>query len=99
MTLWTLSLVLALLVTLIVALLLHAITRQAEDIRDSAVRIWEGGTRIANNTVHVPDLARSNGFSERILGQLPAIDRQLERIRRHARECPGCPGCMAGGGA
>lgn len=97
MTLWLVSVVLGLVVTVVVALLLFAIWRQAVHIEAVAADIWDGGTRIANNTVHVPDLARTNGFAERIVAQVPALGGALGRIRDHAEQCPGCPLCAAGG--
>lgn len=97
MGLWWLSLALGAVVIAVVALLLRAIARTAAAIASTAGTIWDGGTRIASNTVHVPDLARTNGFVESILGQAPALLGSLERIRRHAETCPGCPTCVVGG--
>lgn len=97
MTLWTVSLVIAFVVTVVVALLLWAILRQARTIERTAGDIWKGGTRIANNTVHVPDLARTNLFAGRILDRAPELDDRLAWIRQHCETCPGCPECVAGG--
>lgn len=97
MTLWGISVALAVLVTLVVALLLWAILQQAQTILKVAADIWDGGTRIANNTVHVPDLARTNLFAGRLLERAPELHGHLERIREHAETCPGCPACVVRG--
>lgn len=97
MTLWWLALALGAVVIVVVALLLRLILQTALAIRDVAGSIWDGGTRIANNTVHVPDLARTNGFAGAILQKAPRLLAQLERIERHAADCPGCPNCVVGG--
>lgn len=97
MTLWWLSLGLGVVAILVVAFLLNAILRTAKAIQGVASSIWDGGTRIANNTVHVPDLARTNGFVESILRRAPNLLGHLERIKGHAEDCPGCPTCVVGG--
>jgi hypothetical protein len=96
MTLWTLALVLGVVVTAVVAALLALILREARRIEAVAADIWEVGQRIANNTVHVPDLSRSNLFLGRVLAQAPELHGHLERIRGHAETCPGCPRCALG---
>lgn len=97
MTLWWISLLLGGVVIVVVALLLALILRTARAIQATAGSIWDGGTRIANNTVHVPDLARTNGFAESILRRAPVLLGQLQRIKEHADDCPGCPTCVVGG--
>lgn len=97
MTLWLVSLLLGAAVTAVVALLLYAIWKEAERIEATAGKIWDGGTLIANNTVHVPDLARTNRLVERLLAQAPSLHGHLKRIRAHAERCPGCPQCVVGG--
>jgi hypothetical protein len=97
MGLWWLALVLGVLVIGVVAFLLNMILQTAKGIHGVASSIWDGGTRIANNTVHVPDLARTNGFAQSILKQAPELLTQLGRIKGHAETCPGCPNCVVGG--
>ena len=97
MGLWWLSLILGAVVIFVVAYLLNMILQTAKAIEGVASSIWDGGTRIANNTVHVPDLARTNVFAERILKQAPELLGHLERIKGHAETCPGCPTCVVGG--
>ena len=97
MALWWISLILGAVVIAVVAYLLNMILQTAKGIHVTASSIWDGGTRIANNTVHVPDLARTNGFAQSILKQAPELQFQLERIKGHAEDCPGCPNCVLGG--
>lgn len=97
MALWWVSLLLGAVVIAVVAILLDRIWRTARAIEGVAARIWDGGTRIANNTVHVPDLVRSNGFADSLLTRAPDLLDHLGRIRDHAETCPGCPNCVVGG--
>jgi hypothetical protein len=93
MTLWTLSLTVGAAVIVAVAVLLFLILRQAQSIQETARRVWEGGGRIANNTVHIPVLSDAGHFALRLQGDLPRLKEGLERLRRHAAACRGCPGC------
>lgn len=97
MTLWWLSLALAAAVVVVVALLLDAIARTARSIERTARSIWDGGGRIANNTVHVPDLRRTNRRAASLLQRAPALKAQLRRIAAHAESCSHCPTCVLGG--
>ncbi|HSH79092.1 MAG TPA: hypothetical protein VLA19_11250 [Herpetosiphonaceae bacterium] len=69
---WRISLGLGMVVIGAVALLLSALTATVAKIEAGAAEIWRVGKLIANNTVHVPLLIRTN----QVLGQiLPAADR------------------------
>ncbi|WP_299433630.1 hypothetical protein [uncultured Meiothermus sp.] len=94
---WLVLLVIGLVVVGVVGWLLNAILKEARTIEKGAGAIWDGGKRIANNTVHVPDLIRTNHFVGRILAGVPGLHGDLERIRKHAETCPGCPQCVVGG--
>ncbi|MDX2008045.1 MAG: hypothetical protein SFU83_22610, partial [Meiothermus sp.] len=59
---WLILLAIGLVVVGVVAWLLNAILKEALTIEKGAGAIWDGGKRIANNTVHVPDLIRTNRF-------------------------------------
>ena len=96
-TLWTIAVVLALVVTLVVAVLLIAIARTAKDIEKGAASVWTNGQRVANNTIHIPLLYRTNEAVETILERAGGILRSSRAIAAHAEECPGCPTCMLGG--
>ncbi len=69
---WRISLGLGMVVIGAVALLLSALTATVAKIEAGAAEIWRVGKLIANNTVHVPLLIRTN----QVFGQiLPAADR------------------------
>ncbi len=90
---WGGSLALGLVVILVVAALLTVIVRTARQIESSVADIWTVGQRIANNTVHIPLLHRTNQIAGGILGRAAGIDRAAMLIEAHAVECPGCPQC------
>ncbi|MDP9379371.1 MAG: hypothetical protein M3Q29_04335 [Chloroflexota bacterium] len=92
-TVWGVSLVLGLVVILVVAALLTMIVRTARQIESSVADIWTVGQRIANNTVHIPLLHRTNQIAGQILGRAGGIDRAAMLIETHAVGCPGCPQC------
>lgn len=94
---WELILVLSAVVIGVVTYLLNAILQEAKIIEAGARAIWDGGKRIANNTVHVPELQHTNVLVERILAGVPGLHKDLERIHHHAEQCPGCPTCVVGG--
>lgn len=94
---WGLLLLLGLVVTGVVARLLGAVLKEVRTIEAGAGSIWDGGKRVANNTVHVPDLIRTNRYVGKILAEVPGLHHDLERIRKHAETCPGCPWCVVGG--
>jgi len=57
-------------------------------------RIWDVGQRVANNTVHIPALYKTNEVAGQILATAVRIDAGAAAIESHARGCPGCPDCM-----
>lgn len=95
-TIWILSLVVFAVVLLVVAALLTLILRAAHDIRAGVSLIWNVGQRIANNTVHLALLARTNLTASRILQSAVGVIGATGAVRDHAGECPGCPACVLG---
>ena len=93
-TLWALSLVLGLVVTLVVAALLWWLFREARAILGPVAGIWEAGQRVANNTVHIPLLYRTASIAGGILTAAGGILHAAAAIETHAAGCPGCPQCM-----
>jgi Na+-transporting NADH:ubiquinone oxidoreductase subunit NqrF len=57
---WGVSLLLGVVVIVVVALLLHAILSAARRILAGAAEIWTVGQQVANNTVHIALLDRTN---------------------------------------
>lgn len=91
---WWASLVLGLVVSGVVALLLYLIQRNARTIDQRVSNVWDAGQRVANNTVHIPALYRTNEIAGQILATAVRIDTGAAAIETHANGCPGCPQCM-----
>ena len=85
-TVWWISLGIGVVVILVVAVLLTLIVRTARQIEGAAAEIWTVGQRIANNTVHIPLLHRTNQIVDVILERASGIDGALAAIERHAEE-------------
>jgi hypothetical protein len=83
-TVWWISLGIGVVVILVVAILLTLIVRTARQINETAGNIWIVGQRIANNTVHIPLLNRTNQLVEGILERASGIDEAAARIEEHA---------------
>lgn len=91
---WTVSLVIYLVVVAVVALLLLLILRTARSIRAGVSDIWNVGQKIANNTIHVALLHKTNAVAGRILASAVGVVHATAAIETHARGCPGCPQCV-----
>ena len=91
---WVASLILGLVVSLVVALLLWLIYSTAGKIDGLVSKIWDMGQRVANNTIHIPALAKTNAVVGQILETALRINAGAEAIAAHADGCPGCPHCM-----
>lgn len=91
---WWVSLALGLVVSLVVTLLLWLIHRTATTINGVVARIWGVGQRVANNTVHIPALYKTNAVAGDILASALNINAGASAIESHANGCPGCPQCM-----
>ena len=81
---WRISLGIGLAVIGAVALLLSTLAAIVARIEAGAAEIWRVGKLIANNTVHVPLLVRTNQIVADILPAADGIARATERIRRAA---------------
>ena len=95
-TIWTLSLVVFVVVLLVVATLLTLILRAAQDIRTGVSIIWNVGQRIANNTIQLAMLSKTNDAARQILGSGVGVIGATAAIKGHAEGCPGCPTCVLG---
>ena len=91
---WWSSLGLGLVVSLVVTLLLWLIHREAGKINQHVAKIWDVGQRVANNTVHIPLLYKTNAMTGEILTTAAQIEQAADAIKNHADGCPGCPHCM-----
>ena len=95
-TIWQLSLVVFAVVLVVVAVLLTLILRAARDIRGGVSIIWNVGQRIANNTIHLALLDRTNAVVAKILHSAVGIVGASAAVNAHAGDCPGCPACVLG---
>ncbi len=80
--LWFISLGVAVVVVIIVAILLEMIVRTAGGINGLVHSIWIGGKRIAANTVTIALLGETNDIAGKILGSASEIAKASSRIRQ-----------------
>jgi nicotinate-nucleotide pyrophosphorylase len=95
---WLASLGVFAVVLAVVALLLTLIVSVSRQIRDGVQEIWNTGQKIANNTVHIALLKRTNRTALAILESAGGVVEATAAIHGHAEECPGCPGCVLSSG-
>jgi Na+/H+ antiporter NhaC len=95
-TVWGVSLLLGAVVLVVVALLLQLIWRSARRIEVTVGEIWNAGQGVANNTIHIALLHRTNLTVARILAAAGRILDAIAAIRAHAQRCPRCPDCAGG---
>ena len=95
-TVWIVSLVVFVVVLLVVAVLLTLILRTAHDIKRGVALIWNVGQRVANNTIQLSLLEKTNAAASQILTSAVGIIGATAAIKGHAGECPGCPACVLG---
>ncbi len=93
---WITTLVVYFVVLIVVAILLTLILRTARDIRGGVSAIWNVGQRIANNTIHIALLHKTNVVAGQILASAVGIVHATAAIEAHAKDCPGCPACILG---
>lgn len=93
---WTLSLVVFGVVLVVVAVLLTLILHAARDITAGVSAIWNVGQRIANNTIHLALLEKTNAGASAILASAVGVIKATAAVAAHAGNCPGCPTCVLG---
>lgn len=97
LTVWGVSIVVLIVVTVVVGILLALILRTARSIQHVAGDIWTTGKLVANNTIHIPLLRETNRVAAAILATAVKIIGGAEAIEQHADGCPGCPQCVLSG--
>lgn len=95
---WTLSLVIFVVVLVVVAVLLTLILVTAKRIHAGVAAIWTSGQKVANNTVQLALLHRTNHLAGRILASAGNVATATGAIATHAAGCAGCPACVIGAG-
>lgn len=94
-TVWSISLVLGLVVTIVVAILLILIRNTARKINAGVEMIWIEGKLVANNTIQIPIiLTVTNQVVSKIYATAVKIIGKSAAIEQHAKSCPGCPACV-----
>ena len=93
---WIITLAVYGVVVVVVAILLTLILRTARDIRGGVGAIWNVGQRIANNTIHIPLLNKTNAVALQILESAVGVVHATGAVESHAKECTGCPACVIG---
>ncbi|MBA2304373.1 MAG: hypothetical protein H0W08_17310 [Acidobacteria bacterium] len=95
---WIVSLVIFAVVLVVVAILLTLILRTSKQIHAGVSAIWNAGQRVANNTVHLALLDRTNHIAGGILQSAGVVAAATGAIADHAASCPSCPACVIGTG-
>ncbi|MDQ3419937.1 MAG: hypothetical protein M3541_14375 [Acidobacteriota bacterium] len=95
---WVLSLVIFTVVLVVVAVLLTLILRTSRQIHGGVSAIWTGGQKVANNTVQLALLHKTNHLAGQILASAGRVAAATGAIAAHAAGCPGCPACVIGTG-
>lgn len=95
-TVWVLSLGIFAVVLIVVAVLLTLILKTARQIRTGVSAIWNVGQRIANNTIHLALLEKTNVVVATILESAVGVIGATGAVKAHAGDCPGCPTCVLG---
>jgi cob(I)alamin adenosyltransferase len=88
-TYWWISLATGMAVIGVVALLLTVLARTAERIQEVAAQIWQVGQMIANNTIHIPLLVRTNQIIAQVDQATDGIVQATGRIQRAVVNGPG----------
>lgn len=85
---WPLAILLALVVTGVVGILLLQIIRTAQAIEAGCADIWVRGQRVANNTIHLAVLHRTQEATERIVGRAGRILGHVKALDAHVNGAP-----------
>lgn len=93
---WIVSLLVYVVVVAVVATMLTLILFTARRIHGGAAAIWTVGQKVANNTIHIALLLRTNHLASRILAAAGGTAGAVAGIERHAADCPHCPSCVIG---
>jgi hypothetical protein len=93
---WIITLAIYFVVVVVVAVLLTLIVREARKINAGVSEIWNVGQKIANNTIHIALLDKTNHIAGQILESAKGVVGATAAVKAHAEGCPGCPACVRG---
>src|SRR5262245_1597352 len=88
---WWTSIVVLLMVTAVVYVLLRMIIAAAGKIEGTVSEIWVRGQRVANNTIHIVNLYKTDDLVQAIRARANRIGASAASIEQHAKSCTGCP--------
>ena len=91
---WWTSIVVLLVVTAVVYVLLQTIIAAAGKIEGIVSEVWVRGQRVANNTIHIVNLYKTDDLVQAILARANRIAASAASIEQHAKSCTGCPACI-----
>ncbi len=86
---WVTSLLLGVVVTIVVAILLQAVLASTRRILRVASDIWTDGQRVANNTVQIAMLDRTNHLFRGILAEAGPLAKATGQIAAATRRTGG----------
>lgn len=93
-TLWAIALVAAVVVLAVVVVTLSIILSTASKIDGGARQIWTVGKNVANCTIQLSRLQRTNQLVADVIEAATGILHNAGRIAAHAQTCAGCPRCV-----
>ena len=93
---WLLTLGIFVVVLLVVAALLTLILVTTKRIHAGVSAIWTAGQKVANNTIQLAMLDRTNFLAGQILDSAGRVAAATGGIAAHAGNCPECPACVIG---
>lgn len=91
---WVAAIILLLVVTVVAWGLLRTIIAAARAIKAEVAQVWANGQRVANNTIHIASLYKTQEAVGSIIERAGGIANHAKAIEAHAKECPGCPACL-----
>jgi hypothetical protein len=94
---WIWSLGIYFVVVGVVAVLLTMILNTTKQIKGGAAAIWTSGQKVANNTIQIPLLARTNHLVTTILDSAVRTAGAVAAVEQHSGSCPHCPTCVIEG--
>ena len=92
---WIATLIIYGVVVAVVATLLTLILISARRIHAGVREIWNVGQKVANNTIHIALLLRTNQAVEAVLQSAVRVAAAVGAVERHAVSCAHCPTCVS----
>lgn len=92
---WITTLIIYGVVVAVVATLLTLILIAARRIHAGVWEIWNVGQKVANNTIHIALLLRTNQAVEAVLQSAVRVAGAVGAVERHAASCAHCPTCLS----